>query len=71
MTPAAYKSHRLQLDLSQAELAALLGVTRATVNAREAGRAPITQEAAMAIRAHSLARPNQILSRHGKSKKSH
>lgn len=49
MTAAQYKSLREQLGLTQAGLAALLGVTRATVNAREAGRATITGEAAMAI----------------------
>lgn len=49
MNPAEYKSLREQLGLTQAGLADALGVTRATINAREAGRAPITGEAAMAI----------------------
>jgi DNA-binding XRE family transcriptional regulator len=50
MTATQYKTIRIQLGLSQAGLAALLGVTRATINAREAGRTPITEEAARAIR---------------------
>ena len=49
MTATQYKQLREQLGLTQAGLAAMLGVTRATVNAREAGRATITGEAAMAI----------------------
>lgn len=50
MDAAQYKALRERLGLTQAGLAARLGVTRATVNAREAGRVPITEEAAMAIR---------------------
>ena len=49
MDAAKYKMLREQLGLTQAGLATRLGVTRATVNAREAGRAPITEEASMAI----------------------
>jgi len=53
MTATQYKTIRIQLGLSQAGLAALLGVTRATINAREAGRTPITEEASRAIRSLS------------------
>ncbi len=53
MTATQYKAIRIQLGLSQAGLAALLGVSRATINAREAGRTPITEEAARAIRSLS------------------
>lgn len=49
MTPTDYKAAREKLGLTQAGLAALLGVTRATINSREAGRTPITAEAALAI----------------------
>lgn len=53
MTPQTYKRERRRRNLTQAELAALLGVTRATINGREAGREgfPITREAALAIKA--------------------
>jgi DNA-binding XRE family transcriptional regulator len=57
MTPADYKAHREKLGLTQAGLAALLGVTRETVTRRETGTKPITMEAAMAIRSISQARP--------------
>lgn len=56
MTPAEYKALREKLGLTQAGLAALLGVTRKTINARENG-AKITEEAALAIRA--LSSPNE------------
>ena len=49
MTATQYKSLRERLGLTQAGLADMLGVTRATINAREAGRTPITEEAARAI----------------------
>jgi len=45
-----YKSLRKKLGLNQAGLAALLGVTRKTVNRREAGDATITVEAALSLR---------------------
>ena len=48
MTSTEYKALRERLDLTQGELAALLGVTRKTINARENG-AKITQEAALAM----------------------
>ena len=53
MTPDEYKATREKLGLTQAGLAARLGVTRGTINRRENGdpKAPITEEAALAIRA--------------------
>lgn len=56
MTPGEYKSLRQKLGLTQAGLAALLGVTRKTVSSRESGAVRITEEAALAIRA--LSSPN-------------
>lgn len=52
MTPVEYKALRCKLGLTQAGLAAVLGVTRKTINARENG-AKITEEAALAIRSLS------------------
>ena len=49
MSPTQYKAKREQLGLRQAGLASLLEVTRETVNRRESGEQPITQEAALAI----------------------
>jgi DNA-binding XRE family transcriptional regulator len=49
VSPAQYKSKREKLGLTQAGLAALLEVTRETVNRRESGEQPITHEAALAI----------------------
>ena len=51
MTPENYKSERIKRGLSQAALAALVGVSRGCVNYREAGhdRYPITTEAWLAI----------------------
>ena len=48
MTPVEYKALRCKLGLTQAGLAAVLGVTRKTINARENG-AKITEEARLAI----------------------
>lgn len=50
MTAFEYRNHREKLKLTQAELAARLGVTRKTVNARENSRVKISAEAAIAIR---------------------
>jgi DNA-binding XRE family transcriptional regulator len=50
MTPDEYKAHREKLGITQAELAARLGVTRKTINRREAGDATITTEAELSIR---------------------
>ena len=49
MTPADYKAAREKLRITQRELAERLGVTRATINSREAGRVRITKEAELAI----------------------
>lgn len=48
MSPNEYKSIRQRLG-TQAEVAARLGVARATVAHREGGGMPITTEAALAI----------------------
>jgi len=56
MSPEEYKTHREMLRLTQAELAARLGVTRKTVNTRENG-GRITEEAVLAIRALSSLTP--------------
>lgn len=48
MSPETYKRHRLILG-TQKRAAELLGVTRLTILRREAGRLPITREAALAI----------------------
>ena len=55
MTGLEYKTHRKKLGLTQAGLAARLGVSRKTIIGRENG-AKITEEAALAIR--SLSSPN-------------
>lgn len=54
MTATEYKSLRERLGLTQAGLAALLGVSRRTIANREAGVHPISHEAERAIK--SLAR---------------
>jgi hypothetical protein len=56
MTPAAYKSERQRRGLSQAALAALVGVSRGCINYREAGhdRYPITREAWLAVQSLPL-----------------
>lgn len=51
MSPADYKALRDKLGLTQAGLAARLGVSRKTVNARETGATRITEESALAIQA--------------------
>ena len=58
MNRDAYKSERVKRGLSQAALAALMGLARGTINYREAGhgRYPITPEAWRAI--CSLPLPN-------------
>jgi DNA-binding XRE family transcriptional regulator len=55
MTSDEYKALREKLGLTQAGLAARLGVSRKTINARENG-AKITEEARLAIL--SLSSPN-------------
>ncbi len=51
MTSDEYKTLRERLDLTQGELAVLLGVSRKTINSRENGATRITEDAALAIRA--------------------
>ena len=51
MSPQEYKTIREKLALTQGGLAARLGVTRKTINARETAATRITEEAALAIRA--------------------
>lgn len=51
MNSTEYREIRRQLGLSQAGLAERLGVSRATINAREANRSPITREIELALRA--------------------
>ena len=50
MTPAEYKKERQRRGLTQAGLAALLGLTRETVNRREKNHDKITEEAALALK---------------------
>ncbi|HUX01965.1 MAG TPA: helix-turn-helix domain-containing protein [Phycisphaerae bacterium] len=50
MTPDAYRKIRRKLGLTQAGLAARLGVTSTTVARRERGEQRITREAELAIR---------------------
>ncbi len=51
ITPEQYRTERIRRGLSQAALAALVGVSRGCINYREAGhpRYPITTEAWLAI----------------------
>lgn len=51
MSPENYKAERIKRGLSQAALAALVGVSRGCINYREAGhpRYPITPESWLAI----------------------
>lgn len=67
MTPSAYKSERIKRGLSQAALAALVGVSRGCINYREAGHAryPITREAWLAIT--SLSQATKRSSRKGQN----
>jgi DNA-binding XRE family transcriptional regulator len=61
MTPEDYKSERTKRGLSQAALAALVGVSRGCINYREAGhdRYPITTEAWLAICSLPVAKPKK------------
>lgn len=58
MNADEYKAIREKLALTQGGLAAILGVSRKTVNARENGQTTITHEAALAIRALKPKRAN-------------
>ena len=51
MSPAEYRAHREKLGLTQAGLAALLGVPRESISRRESGKQAITAEAVLALRA--------------------
>lgn len=55
MTAPEYKALREQLGLTQAGLAARLGVSLRTIANRESGVHPISHEAAVAIRSLSAA----------------
>ncbi len=50
MTPEEHKRIRKGFGLSQAQLAAVLGVRTATVSDRETGRKPISTETALLLR---------------------
>lgn len=56
MSPAQYKKERTARGLTQAALAALLGVPREAIVRRERGQQPIINEAALAIRSLPKAR---------------
>jgi DNA-binding XRE family transcriptional regulator len=58
MSPADYKAHREKLGLTQAGLAALLGVPRESISRRESGLQKITTEMALAL--GRLNRPTYI-----------
>jgi len=49
VTAAGYKSEREQRELTQQELAALIGISRVSVARRETGEQPISREAELAI----------------------
>ena len=51
MNPSEYKAHREKLGLTQAGLAARLGLSRKTINSRENEAVKITEEMAIALRA--------------------
>ena len=51
MSPVEYRAHRGKLGLTQAALAALLGVPRESISRRESGKQAITAEAVLALRA--------------------
>ena len=54
MSPAEYKQERQRRGLTQAALAALLGVRQSTVSDRERGRREITRESELAIKSLPL-----------------
>ena len=62
MTPAQYRTERQRRGLTQAGLAALLGLAREAIVRREAGTQRITEEAAIALR--SFPRPKTKGVRH-------
>lgn len=60
MSPARYREERTQRGLTQAALAAALGIPREAVVRRESGTQRITAEAALAL--HSI--PRKITNEH-------
>jgi transcriptional regulator with XRE-family HTH domain len=50
VTAPEYKNHRLGLGLTQAQLAAILGIPRTAICRRETGQQRITAEAVRAIK---------------------
>jgi DNA-binding XRE family transcriptional regulator len=58
MTATEYKATRKRLGMTQAALAAALGVSRKAINEREAG-GTITREAAMALELLALRSPKK------------
>ena len=70
MTPEGYKAERIKRGLSQAALAALVGVSRGCINYREAGhpRYPITTEAWLAICSLPLRSPKRPRKAKGQNK---
>jgi DNA-binding XRE family transcriptional regulator len=73
MTPENYKSERIKRGLSQAALAALVGVSRGCINYREAGhpRYPITPEAWLAICSLPVAKPKRTRKAKGQNDTAH
>lgn len=65
MRPAEYRRLRKERGLTQAALAALLGVRQSTVSDRETGRREITREAELAIRSLPKARKRSGTENHG------
>lgn len=58
-TTTDLRALRKQLGLTQAQLAAALGVSRWTIIEREAGRVPITRETELAMAHLALTQPHQ------------
>jgi transcriptional regulator with XRE-family HTH domain len=50
MTAPEYRTHRLSLGRTQAQLAAILGIPRTAISRRETGQQRITAEAVRAIK---------------------
>lgn len=64
MTPADYRASRLKLGLTQAGLAALLGLDPMTISRRERGQVAISREAEHALRVLDVER--REINRYGK-----
>jgi transcriptional regulator with XRE-family HTH domain len=50
MTTTEYRTHRLSLGYTQAQLAAILGIPRTAISRRETGQQRITAEAVRALK---------------------